>query len=376
MRRALALSLLSLSFSSPLLLCCSPFLPGISHFSRVLSSLLNPVSSRYRITAQLFRYLACASLFSLFASALFPASDSLSLDDLLRQFAERIASIPNLRGPLRLEFQDDSSSLAPATGWRDQLRRELELRHVSLSTESSAIPLRVAATQTPVDLVLTAGIRFSDHEEVRIVSTPRASLLLSAVPAASVHLERHLLFESPVRLLDAALLTVGTETGYALLSFRSGDLSLLRLDAAGNLTSTLPFPALYPHPTRDPRGELHLSSSGGQILLPGRTCDFDWTSPEPKCRTAKAAWRTPPALTSTCISGSWKVESGTSDATSSDVLQLLPDSATRGAAVLNEFPGPVLSVQVEPSSGSALVIDRNLRSGNYEVYRITLVCGN
>jgi hypothetical protein len=60
------------------------------------------------------------------------------------------------------------------------------------------------------------------------------------------------------------------------------------------------------------------------------------------------------------------------------VLQVVPDGALResSAAVLSEFPGPILGTNGEQSASSALVIAQNLRTGNYEIYKITLACGN
>ena len=60
------------------------------------------------------------------------------------------------------------------------------------------------------------------------------------------------------------------------------------------------------------------------------------------------------------------------------MLQVVPDGSARegSAAILSELPGPILNVNGEQNPASALVVTRNLHSGNYEVYRITLACGN
>jgi hypothetical protein len=59
-------------------------------------------------------------------------------------------------------------------------------------------------------------------------------------------------------------------------------------------------------------------------------------------------------------------------------LEVVPDGASQegDSGVLSEFSGPVLSTNGEQNPGSALVVARNLRTGNYEVYKITLACGN
>jgi hypothetical protein len=61
-----------------------------------------------------------------------------------------------------------------------------------------------------------------------------------------------------------------------------------------------------------------------------------------------------------------------------EVLQVVPDGALResSAAVLSEFPGPIFGTNGEQNPSSALVVTQNLRTGNYEIYKITLACGN
>ena len=103
-----------------------------------------------------------------------------------------------------------------------------------------------------------------------------------------------------------------------------------------------------------------------------------------KCRfekpltSGKSVWRGEPLLTSPCGGGSWKLQTSGSEPNAKGELQVVPAGAggESSAAVLSEFPGPILGVNGEQNPGSALVIARNLRTGNYELYKITLACGN
>ena len=83
-------------------------------------------------------------------------------------------------------------------------------------------------------------------------------------------------------------------------------------------------------------------------------------------------------LTSSCDSSDWNLEADGNDWSTTDLLQAVPADTSRqgSAAVLSEFPGPVLSINEEQNPNSALIVARNLRTGNYEVYRITLACGD
>jgi hypothetical protein len=60
------------------------------------------------------------------------------------------------------------------------------------------------------------------------------------------------------------------------------------------------------------------------------------------------------------------------------MLQVVPEGALQetSAVVASELPGPILSTNGEQNPASALVVARNLRTGNYEVYKITLACGD
>jgi len=59
------------------------------------------------------------------------------------------------------------------------------------------------------------------------------------------------------------------------------------------------------------------------------------------------------------------------------MLQIVPDDAIEGqAALVSEFPGPILKIHGAENQDSALIVAKNLRTGNYGVYQITLACGN
>jgi len=308
------------------------------------------------------------------------AADTNSLDDAIIALADRVAAIPDLHGPLRLEFATgDGVAASPGKTWQESFKKELEARQLSLTEEQSAPPLRVALTATPTQWILVASVRSSDHDEVRFVSLPRASIRLPAMPAAPLRIERQLVFESPERILDASSLWNGSEGGIVLLAYRNGQLTALQTDRAGAVKQFIPILAADPQPSRDPRGELSAGGTNVEVLLPAKTCSFGWASPsEVKCRAVKPVWRGTTVLTPPCDPAGWKIVSEGRDWTVPEVLQVVPDRAARegSAAILSELPGPILNVNGEQNPASALVVTRNLHSGDYEVYRITLACGN
>lgn len=305
-------------------------------------------------------------------------ADSNSLDDAAHQLADRIVAIPNLHGPLRLQFYADAN-LAADPSWQDTLRQELEKRHLNITEEPSALLLKVGAVKTPTQIVLTASARLGERDDVRIVTVTRAAFTAPALAVAPIRIARQLVYESSGRILDASALGTAAEGGLAVLLDRNAELFALCLDSSGAVKQTVSLPASNRHATRDPRGELTDKGATAEVLLPGKLCEFTWTTgDEPRCRAKKTEWRGATVLTSPCDATNWKLEARGDDWSSTDLLQIVPDAAARAgsAALFNEFPGPILSINGALDPGSALIVARNLRTGNYEVYKITLVCGN
>jgi hypothetical protein len=199
------------------------------------------------------------------------------------------------------------------------------------------------------------------------------------MPAVPLRIERQLVFESPEPILDASSWSNGSEGGMVLLAYRNGQLTALQIDRAGAVKQFIPILIADPQPSRDPRGELRVQGTIVDVLLPTKICSFGWASAgEVKCRSVKPVWRGTTVLTPPCDPAGWKIVSEGRDWTVPEVLQVVPDRSAResSAAILSELPGPILNVNGEQNPASALVVTRNLHSGNYEVYRITLACGN
>jgi hypothetical protein len=157
------------------------------------------------------------------------------------------------------------------------------------------------------------------------------------------------------------------------------------VDLKGAVKQSVSLSSANVKPSRDPRAELTFRGSLVSVQLPGKVCEFSWDSGgDLKCRSEKPAeggksqWRAETSLTSPCDGSSWKLLGSGNEPEAKEVLQVTPDGANResNAAVLSEFPGPIIATNGEQNTSSALVIARNLRTGNYEIYKITLACGN
>ena len=314
------------------------------------------------------------------------ADDDAVVRETVQKLAERVAAIPGLHGPLRLEWHADANWSEGESGhWQGIVRAELEKRALSLTEDTGAPALDVFAAETPTQVVLTARARVGDRDEVRIVSVGRALLSPVSPPVAPVRLERQMLYENENRILDASSSGSGAESGLALLLYKNFEIVALRLDSKGAVRDSLSLSAANLKPSRDPHAELSVHDALNSVQFPGKVCEFSWEAPaEVKChgeRPASAAisdWRGAVLLSSPCDGSSWKLVNSGSEPNAREVLQLIPDGALpeTNAAVLSEFPGPIVGTNRERNADSALVIARNLRTGNYEIYKITLACGN
>ncbi len=314
------------------------------------------------------------------------ADNNVALRETAQRLAERVAGIPGMRGALRLEWHPDAKwSEGESNRWQEILRGEFEKRSLSLTEDAGAPALDVFAAETPTQVVLTAKARVSERDEIRIVAAARALLPPASLPAAPIRLERQLIYESPDRILDVSSLGNGTEAGLALVLYRNFEILALRVDLRGVVKQSVSLNPANLKPSRDPRAEMSVRGSALSVELLGKSCEFSWELPaEVRCRVEKpaagekSAWREETLLTSPCDGSNWKLFSSGGEANARGVLQVVPDGALResSAAVLSEFPGPILGTNGEQSASSALVIAQNLRTGNYEIYKITLACGN
>jgi len=314
------------------------------------------------------------------------ADNDTPLRETARKLADRIVTIPGLHGPLRLEWHPDEKwPEGESARWVEMLRDAFDRRALQLSDDAAAPVLVVYAAETPTQVVLTAKTHIGERDEIRIITIPRSSLPPAELPVAPVRLERELLYENPDRILDATSFPDASDIGLAVLLYKNFEVTAIHVDAKGGIKQALPLNVAGLKPTRDPHADLTLHGTGGSVQLWGKQCDFSWESPgDVKCRPEKlnaSSNSTSPddaVLVSPCDETNWTITQPDSEPTVRAVLRLVPDGATQGssATLTSEFPGPVLNINPEPNPSGALIVVRNLHTGNYEVYKITLACAD
>jgi hypothetical protein len=344
----------------------------------------NTVRAQFLLTRVLLPLAVWAGICCFASSA--QADSDVILRETAQKLAERVAAIPGLHGVLRFEWHPDANwSEGESARWQAILKGEFEKRTLNLTEGTAAPALEVFAAETPTQVVLAAKTRVSERDEVRIVAVTRSLLPSGLLPVAPVRLERQMMYESADRILDASSFGNSENEGLAILLYRNFEIVALRTDLKGAVMETVSLNPANVKPSRDPRAELTARGASVSVQLSGKVCEFSWeTSGEVKCHVEKpppqdkSGWRGQTLLTSPCDGSSWKLLYSGSDPNAREVLQVVPDGTTRetSAAVLSEFPGPIVGTNGERNPGGALVIARNLRTGNYEIYKITLACGN
>jgi len=148
----------------------------------------------------------------------------------------------------------------------------------------------------------------------------------------------------------------------------------------------LEFIKLLPGPRqaqRSARGQLMVAEdSNGRmgILLPGRRCETSVADESAvACANVATEWLSGRLMAlPSCGTQTWWLKSDSVDWATEDRLLLGNAGAGKDAAVVAELGvgGPVVSISAGEGAGNATVVVRDLSSGNYEVYRVALACGD
>jgi hypothetical protein len=305
-----------------------------------------------------------------------------TLDNAALQLADRVAGIPNLRGPLRVQyFQEASFAAETGKDWQETFRTELEKSRLAVTDDAGANLLRVGLAETPTEVVLSAGVRLNEKEEARFVTVSRAAFTIPDAPGSPIRVDQQLVYQSADRILDAALARDDAGAGLVILVNRASGLWVVRLDGASEVKQAISLAGAGARASRDNDGELRLQANDVAVVFAGKACHFTWTTAQDvSCRAAKDMRRATPVLKARCGDGSWRLLADGTDWFAPELLQVVPDGNARkgSTALLSNFPGPILSMNpgAEQNADSALVVTRSLRTGNYEVYKVTLACGN
>jgi len=229
-----------------------------------------------------------------------------------------------------------------------------------------------------------------------LLAVPRLSEDRTVSSAMPVTLRSEKFWEGSQRILDAIL--AKAQNGDSLLILLTPDGLQIRTIGSDNV-SNVPIP-FDPVVMRDPAGRLEQTDNGITFKSVARVCRVDTDAraliechrtdgPPPGRVFEKIELALPgpthvergsqiAAVQSSCRAGEMYLAAGTRDYTESDAIELFESIVVNGIIAEKRlsdflrFPGPVIALQFAGATPRAIV--RNLQTGNYEAYSISVTC--
>jgi hypothetical protein len=317
-------------------------------------------------------------------------------EGMVRTLAQRVAETRELPEKLAVEWRNVSSlPEAQSLLFREVFIQELGTRRTIVPASAGTPLLRISLRETPTEFLLVAQEIELAGEQVRMTSLSKTLFLPTMARGAGFRLVKQLLWQQPQPILDAREFSEAAGSSANIFLLKTDELAIYReADERLSTVQELGF-GNYRYMSRDLRGELQKNRDGGlSATLPNLTCLLNspaassdrWTM---KCSANASAGHLTDsnasggdaepdvvAITSGCDGTAWKLLAGESDWTRPDRLLLVGAGRTRDEAVTwLEFAGPVLRVASAEDGKAALTVVFDLSSGNYQVYRVAIACG-
>jgi len=302
----------------------------------------------------------------------------------VRELARRVsAELPRNKVSCMNWTNHEAVSEARSQQWKGMFAEESQIKAGDSSPASPGnCAVNVDLHKTPTQIVLTAEVENGGNDKGRLFAAiSRAGIPVESVGASTPRMEKELLWQQRERILDAIFVRGANGATDRLIVLQKDALVVYERQGAewkASLTKPLSEASMT---QRAPRGEIYYSLDQPdrvKIVFAGKSCQANLSDASPfNCQAGSEAARTGMLLISTCDSGTWWLRADGGDLTMPDRLELVQPSAQKTEASVAELPvpGPVLSI----SSGEGLQADTavafNLATGNYEVYRVALACG-
>ena len=258
------------------------------------------------------------------------------------------------------------------------LDAELQIRESRTASNTvSIVEVLVTLSENVKGFVWSAEIRQGDHYRVAFVTLPKSTENQIAPRAKSLSLHAEKFWEGPERILDAAVAWIAEGNQRLVLLVPDG--MLVRTFDGGSAIK-IPIESFQTH-TRNPEGTLLEPLS---VLLEPNVCTVALNPPAVReCHHAPKLSALPSIpghgqvtpIHSICGAGFQIMASGGGDDSLPDTVQAFEEQSGSFVAVSEElnFPGPV-SLHNAPNMANPTAVVRNLQTGNYEAYGLSISC--
>jgi len=353
----------------------------------MLSSSGKPVSAKQNLYSPRSRsFIVFCQLFG-FALLLLPSHvRAESLEDAAHQLAIKVCAAAR-KQQVSVHWQET----AEFPGYLSESRRKVFLEQISAcgmapSENPDAPILTVTLQVTPSKALLIANTKeAASGPQIYVVEVPRSSLSVARGTGSAPQLRRELLWQQEKPIQSALQWQDPTTEEWFLLLL--SDSVFMRFDFENGAWKWMDSAQFLPVGRSSRAGEASLFYSHAkervELALRRKVCDIDPTVHfSYTCTGSEVSDRTT-ELSPACGESPRYLATGKGDFTQPDQITLASGSGAGAPASDGDnyagsldMPGPVLDISVAQDSKSAIAVVKNLSTGNYEVYRITAVCGN
>jgi hypothetical protein len=326
-----------------------------------------------------------------------PTPRSGTLEDSARELASRIAATLPAQEKVAYEIRN-ISSLQPdeVAHIEDALKIELQKRGVHIQVISNVIPsLVITLSENIKSYVWTAEIHQADPTQVVVMAAARPSEDRIASSAMPMTLRSEKFWEGSEHILDAGIVPDQKGGSWLILLMPDG----VKIQETGSSAASKVEIASDQTSTRDPKGSLSLLGSAVMASLEPQVCTVMLeTGTVAECHSAS-----PPAPTSArdrldliplasipenrsgmvmvrnqCGKDQQFLVTGAGDLTQPDFVQLYELQGARSFPVSEplNFAGAVVALHANNLDSAATSIVRNVATGIYEAYRLSISCSH
>ena len=309
-----------------------------------------------------------------------------SLEDAAHELAMKVCATAH-RQQVKVQWSQSPES----TGYLIDSRRKVFLEQISAcgmifreSPEEPAIHVALRLTSSTV-LLIADSMDAAGVLQTFMVEIPRASLLTVKETAAQAQLKRELIWQQENRIQSAIEWQDPSSQDRFLFLVSEGLLLRAHFETGTwKLADSTAMPAFRSH-SRLGDGFLMYYYAGKppRLFLDRTSCNFSPSGAISfSCAPVNVVGRELTIL-SACEDTPRYLGTGKGDFTQPDHITLGSFDSHPGGPVPQEIPmdsvemsGPVLTIAMAEDHKTATAVVKNLSTGNYEVYRITSVCGN
>jgi len=353
----------------------------------VLSSSGKPVSAKQNFSPPRSRGFTAFCLLLGFALLLLPPQlRAESLEDAAHELAMKVCLAAHKQA-VQVAWQESTQSPVYLTDARKKIFLDQIFACGMAPAENSGAPVLVVTMQVTASRVLLIA-HWTDTAAARqtyMVEISRASLFVAREISPAPQLQRELLWQQE-KPIQSAMEWQHPDTQERYL-FLFGDGLFIRCRFENGVWKLIDSAELPAGGRRSRLGDESIFYSHAkqkiELALHNKTCDFTTSGRISFTCAGSDPGERAAELLSTCEESPRYLSSGKGDYTRLDRI-ILKRGIGNGTVVSPEesysssvdMPGPVLDISATENSKAAAAVVKNLSTGNYEVYRITVVCSN